>query len=257
MWTHVLDLFDIAPLLLISSPTRRCGKTTFLDLVYRVSARGLMSSNITGPALFRTIEGFRPSLMIDEADAFTKLSDELRGLLNTSHRRSSAVVIRTVGDQNEPRAFSTWAPKAMTAIGAMPDSIEDRSIRVSMARKPAGVRKTKALGRAMDAASRDLVRKIARWTSDAEIALRSSTPTFVDALNDRAQDNWIPLLAVAEVCGPEVLERAKHASIALTGEIDGDVGELVCSTFGTPSMPRRMGSSLGTTDSRRPTFSGT
>ena len=52
--------------------------------------------------------------LVDEADTFLRNSDELRGVLNAGHTRASAVVIRTVGDEHEPRTFSVWCPKAMT-----------------------------------------------------------------------------------------------------------------------------------------------
>ena len=44
--------------------------TLFLTLIKRMSLRPLMSSNITGPAVFRTVEAFKPTLLIDEADTF-------------------------------------------------------------------------------------------------------------------------------------------------------------------------------------------
>ena len=48
LWTYSFDLFDIAPLLVITSPTKRCGKTTLLKVIGSVAARRLFSSNVTG-----------------------------------------------------------------------------------------------------------------------------------------------------------------------------------------------------------------
>jgi putative DNA primase/helicase len=96
----------------------------------------LLSGNITPAALFRSVEAWKPTLLIDEADTFAAMHDELRGILNAGHTRDTAYVIRAEGDANEPRIFSTWAPKVVAAIGHLPDTIEDRSIRCVMARKP-------------------------------------------------------------------------------------------------------------------------
>ena len=64
--------------------------------------------------------------MIDEADTFLAEAEELRGVLNSGHRRTGEV-IRDVGDDFEPRRFSTWAPVAIAAIGKIPGTLEDRS----------------------------------------------------------------------------------------------------------------------------------
>ena len=90
----------------------------------------LLSGNITPAALFRAIEAWKPTLLIDEADTFAKMNDELRGILNAGHTRDTAFVVRAEGDANEPRLFSTWAPKVVAAIGRLPDTIEDRAIRI-------------------------------------------------------------------------------------------------------------------------------
>lgn len=227
MFTHVYDVFDITPILLIASPTKRCGKTTLLDLIYRVAARGLMSSNITGPGLFRTIEMHHPTLLIDEAEQFTKLNPELQGILNAGHRRTTARVIRTVGDNFEPRQFSTWAPKAMTTIGTMPDSVEDRAIRLTMSRKRAGERKVPAIGRTMDATSLPLLARCARWAEDNGFALRSLDLPYLDGLHDRAKDNWAPLLGIADLCGDDVSRRVRQAALTLTAGEEASAGELL------------------------------
>jgi hypothetical protein len=186
-----------------------------------------MTSNITGPGLFRAIEMYRPTVLVDEADQFTKLSTELQGILNASHRRATARVIRTVGENFEPRQFSTWAPKAMTAVGLMPDSIEDRALRVALTRKPSGTRRVPALGKRMDAASAPLLARCAKWADDNRVALRSLEPRYLEGLHDRAQDNWSPLLTIAALCGDEVLRHAEHAAFALVGGDEASDGELL------------------------------
>ncbi len=49
----------------------------------------------------------------------------------------AAYVVRTVGDENEPRRFSTWAAKAVALIGHLPDTLADRSLAVPMRRRAA------------------------------------------------------------------------------------------------------------------------
>ena len=90
----------------VTSPTKQCGKTTLLELLSGISARGLPSSNVTAAAIFRTVDKYKPTLILDEADTWMTLSDELRGILNSGHKRSGAWITRNVGDNHEPKLFS-------------------------------------------------------------------------------------------------------------------------------------------------------
>ena len=70
--THVFDCFTTTPRLAITSPEKRCGKTTLLDVINQLVARPLSTSNATPSAVFRIIEMKAPTLLIDEADTFLK-----------------------------------------------------------------------------------------------------------------------------------------------------------------------------------------
>jgi putative DNA primase/helicase len=102
---HAFDSWTIFPRLFITAPEKGCGKTTLVDVVSRLVPRPLGGSNITTAALFRTIEVARPVLLLDEADAYVRDNEDLRSVLNAGHRRDGAV-IRTVGEDHEPRRFS-------------------------------------------------------------------------------------------------------------------------------------------------------
>ncbi len=219
VYAHLYDCFGTCPLLDVSSPTKRCGKSTVIVVLRRLCPAPLLSSNITPAALFRAVQAWRPTLLIDEADTFAKMSDELRGILNAGHTRDTAFTVRAEGDANEPRVFSTWAPKAVAAIGRLPDTIEDRCIRVVLARKPTEVQKLDAFDSdALAMACEPVRRRIARWAADAEDAVAVATPARPPGLNDRAWNNWRPLLAVASAAGPSWLARAEAAAIALSGD---------------------------------------
>src|SRR5262249_9143136 len=88
--TYLLDVVDVCPLLAITSPQKRCGKTTLLTLLHALCLRPLFTSNVTPAALFRTIETATPTLLIDEAETFLSRSEELRGILNAGHTRTTA-----------------------------------------------------------------------------------------------------------------------------------------------------------------------
>jgi putative DNA primase/helicase len=125
VFSFSLDSFSFAPRLLVKSPQRRCGKTTLLDTLLELCRRPVPASNISAPALFRTIARGSPTVVLDEADTFMRQNEELRGLVNSGHRRSLAFVIRNVernGDF-EPRKFSTWcAWRSPASAGSTPRS---------------------------------------------------------------------------------------------------------------------------------------
>ena len=135
-WT--MDAGDISPFMVLVSPTKRCGKTSVLILLFFLTPKSELAANITASSLFRYIEAVRPTLLIDEADTFAKDNEELRGILNSGHTRLAASIIRNVevNGEHKPRRFSTWAPKAIATIRGLADTLEDRAVVVTLQRKP-------------------------------------------------------------------------------------------------------------------------
>src|SRR5437870_3360351 len=121
------------------------------------------ASNISAAGIFRTIEEFTPTLLVDEAETFLKDNEELRGVLNSGHRRRFAAVIRLVGEQHETRIFSTWCPKAIACIGSLPGTLEDRSIVIHMRRKTAQERVEARRQDRLEQTCEPIRRQAARW----------------------------------------------------------------------------------------------
>ena len=138
MHAHCHQAADVSPILALTSPEKRCGKTRTLTLLGRLVPKPLTTANITTAAVFRSVEKWRPTLLIDEGDSFLGDNEDLRGVLNSGHSQATAYVIRTVGEDHEPRRFGTWAPKAIALIGSLPATLADRSIENSHAQKAAG-----------------------------------------------------------------------------------------------------------------------
>jgi putative DNA primase/helicase len=204
---------------MLTSPELRCGKTTTLQLLYRTVPRSVFACNISPASVFRYINACHPVLLIDEADTFARDDDALRGILNSGHSRDTAWVIRCEGDDNVAKEFSTWAPKAVAAIGKLADTWRDRAIILPLKRKKPGEVVTKL--RAKDSeAFITLRRKAARWGADNLEALKGAQPELPEALHDRAQDNWEPLLAIADIAGGDWPAAARAAAIALSSSAE-------------------------------------
>jgi putative DNA primase/helicase len=197
--TFVFSVGEHTPRLAIVSPERGCGKTTLLDLLGRLVYRPLSAASLTAAATFRVIDRDQPTLLIDEADAFLKDNEELRGILNAGHRYDGAV-IRCVGEEMEPRRFDVFGPVAIALIGALPGTLADRSITIRM-RRANPDEAIEPIRQATQEQASELVRQARRWADDHREMLRKAEPTLPATMWNRVADNWRPLFAIAEACG--------------------------------------------------------
>lgn len=219
--TYAFQSFLHTPRLGITSPMKRCGKSTLLSVLEQLTSRAMFGSHLTAATLFRVVEQYRLTLLIDEADTFLKDNDELRGVLNSGHAWNGKVP-RCVGDEHEVAFFSTFAPAAIACIGTLPDTLADRAVPIRLRRRAPGERVEKFRPRAIADETLELRRMLTRWTNDHADDLQAATPRMPAELNDRAEDGWTPLLALADLAGGAWPTRGRAAAVALNGDEDED-----------------------------------
>lgn len=228
--TFLHGRLDFSTILNVTSATKRCGKSLLMEVAGALALRALtVSGRITPAGMFRIIAQHEPTLILDEADTFMGDDPELRGIVNGSQRREMAFVIRTVGEDHEPRLFRTWCPKAISGIGDLPDTVADRAVTVRLERRSptAG---DMPHWRDRDRQAVEILRqKLARWTDDSVDAVleRRNAVAFPSGLNDRACDAWEALLAIGEIAGGEWAGRtgrAYRACEAINAEVDPETG---------------------------------
>jgi putative DNA primase/helicase len=152
----------------------------------------------------------------------TRDNEELRGVVNSGHTRATARVIRCVGEDLTPTVFSTWTPKVVGMIGRPADTLVDRSIVVELKRKPVEDQLARLR---LDRLRDDLLphrRRLRRWALDHQAAIRVADPDVPALDSDRAQDNWRPLLAVADEVGGRWPADARAAAAELTHTANED-----------------------------------
>lgn len=213
--TWLMDVVKVAPLAVITAPEKRCGKTQLLDIIGKLSYRPMFASSITPAALFRSVEMWQPTLLIDEADAFLNDNEEMRGLLNAGHTRTSSFTIRTVGDDHTPKRFNVWGAKAIAGIGKLQDTVMDRSVTLELRRK-LDCEHVERIRHAEPGLFETLCRKLCRFAEDNRETIRNARPALPEELNDRAQDNWEPLLAIADMAGGNWPEIARMAALKIS-----------------------------------------
>ena len=221
--TCLMDSWRLFPKVMITSPTKRCGKTTLLETIEALVHRGLMCANITAAALFRAIDKWKPSLLLDETDQFLKDKPELNGILNAGHSVRTAYVFRCVGDDNDVERFSVWGAQAFASIGKQRDTLIDRSIVIALRRK-LKTDKVKRLPADLHEQMLGLRRQMARWAADNVISLGAMAGTADDEPpacgNDRLQDNYTPIWRLARLLGGEWPARIAKAYAAHAGSTD-------------------------------------
>lgn len=228
LFTYSFDLGDVCPILLITSPTKRCGKTRLFSMMARLANRPLTASSASAPALYRTIQLHHPTILIDEVDAFMKEDERMRGLVNSGHTRDAAYHLGCGSKDADflPQRWSTWTPKVFSGIGSLADTIEDRAFIISMRRKKKGETVERLRERVR---FEDIRRKCARFVADNTEAIRNADPSIPPSLNDRAADNWAPLLTLADLAGGEWPQRARAAALRMAdgGEIQDTGAKLL------------------------------
>ena len=229
-WSYAVDRSptgpagDIAPLLLVCSPVRRCGKTQLLSVLAHLCPRVVPASNVSAAALYRLIEVERPTLLIDEADLYLPGNDALRCILNAAHRRELSYVVRcSESDRSfRPQKFSVWGPKCLAMIGSPPPTTLDRSVVIRLQRKRPD-EAAQRLGPQAVERLREISRRLMRAVGE-EIrrAMYAADPEIPAALNDRQADNWRSLLALADLAGGHWPAAARNAAVALAVTDDPD-----------------------------------
>jgi primase-polymerase (primpol)-like protein len=231
LFSYLIDVFDFAPRLAITSPEMGCGKSTLIEFLSSLAYRAITCSSISSAAIYRTIEMFKPTLLMDEQDLKKGQPDEgaeeRRKVLNSGHKRSTAFVIKVVGDDLEPRRFSTFTPIAHASIGEVQPTLMDRAVPIAMQRKRPGEHIESMRSSGKDArrnAARlvEIKSRIVKWTSDHRDAIAQAEPGLPQALSSRQADNWSPLVAIADCLGNEWGAQARAAAATISGKNSND-----------------------------------
>ena len=65
-----------------------------LDVLRSMVRRGLLANNVSMAVVYRTMDLYQPTLLIDEADAFLDEADGLRSIINGGHSRATAKTLQ-------------------------------------------------------------------------------------------------------------------------------------------------------------------
>jgi len=213
---HALPAFAVSPRLVVTSPARRCGKTTLLEVLAHLLPRPLSCADAAPRAVLKLLPN-TPSLLIDDAGEFLGRRNELRSVLISGHRRTSAKLLRL--ERGKPCQIPTFVPAVLALLGDIPEALGACGIEIRLERKNAG--ETLRPFRPENAEHlAELNRMSAGWAADNMAALRDACrerqPALPAGTPEWKAQNWLPLLVIADAAGQDVPFRARAALAAVS-----------------------------------------
>jgi hypothetical protein len=225
-WVHD-EVAVHSPILLATSAEHGCGKSTLLGVLSFLLPQGMLTVDISKAALYRSIQLWSPSFLIDEFDQVLASASkdenqgELRSVINSGHTRGQTV-IRCITDDHRPERFSTFASKVIGMIGRkMPVATFSRCITLEMRRRTKAD-STERFKHQDDSELRDLRRRLRRWSMDHVDSLRDVAVPMPKGFINRLEDNWRLLFAIADLCSgaEEWGDKARLAAVNIEAVSD-------------------------------------
>jgi hypothetical protein len=141
-------------------------------------------------------------------------------MLNAGYRRGAVAYRMGGANKTKLESFPVFCAKAFFGIGDfLPDTLSDRAIHVRLERRLRGESVERFREREVAPEGFGLRDCLADWLAPLLDELDRARPSLPDELDDRAQDSWEPLLAIADLAGDDWPDRARRAALALsTGE---------------------------------------
>lgn len=109
------------------------GKTRALEILNELCFRAWFTTGLTTATLFRLVERFNPTLLLDESEFLTqKERKELVSLLNAGQRRGLLIPRMTGQHYDEVELFSVYCPKAISGTEQLRKTTRSRMIMFNM-----------------------------------------------------------------------------------------------------------------------------
>lgn len=214
--TYCFPCFDAFPYLLVTSATKRSGKSRLgIDVMSFIASNPRALGGMTASTMFHTIEEEHPTLLCDEAESLSgESANAMRSVLNVGYRRGSRVP-RMKG--SEVVYYDTYCPKVFVLIGDTFDTLRDRCIVIRMRRSEAPHRMVYEIAKTEGDEIRE---EASRMVNDLlpHIGQAYLDHKGIDFLSDRDEEIWTPLFVMAQVFCPERLPELSRLAMDLSME---------------------------------------
>lgn len=187
-----------------------------------ISANGRAFSPDSPASMFRSLREDKPCIFIDEAEKLNQENHPAREFLNKGYKRGQTIS-RFIG--GETVDFECYCPKAFVLIGDVYDTLRDRCIMVTMRRRsPIESASENKFRRANVEPESDLLRsQIHELVLANQAAIESAYAELpsLSFLNDRDEELWTPLFALASIICPSRIQELTKAAVDIATEKTG------------------------------------
>lgn len=225
--TWVYDAFNEVPYLRLKGDFGS-GKTRSLLTIGSLCYKSMfMSGASTVSPMFRIIDSFRGTLVLDESDfRFSDERAEIVKILNNGNARGFPV-LRSESTPNKefnPRAFDVFGPKIIASRSYFDDTaLESRCITETLRGLPPRPDVPISLPSAFHEQAEELRNKLLMYRFRRLQTVRAMAVTVPAGIESRVAQIFVPLLAVvsSKSASDRILERARQHSGRLKAEREG------------------------------------
>lgn len=223
--THAFQYARTTPYLYVTSAEKQSGKTRTLEVLQTICHNAERADNLTASAMLRLISHASPTLLIDEVDTIWSgpKNEEMRGVINSGYK-TGGFIYRAQGNPNDDDGglvkYGTFSPKILAGIdnGQVPDTVLDRSIRITLRRKAPGQTVQEFYAEDIEAETEELITRVSDWVAaNSDTLANGERPARMEGIADRSNEIARPLLAIANLV-PEWAPIARNAIKGLLGD---------------------------------------
>jgi len=229
MGTYFFPLFEKYPYIQLLA-FRGSGKTKVGKITSHMSFNGLLSTNISISAMFRTIQKLKPTLILDEFERLRnkERSMDIGNILNSGFEKGGYVYRTGTKEQNFIlERFETYSPKMICSVGGIAsDTLQDRVIQIVMLKtlkREISEKEPKETDLIWEEIRNDLYPFIfAYWKNirDTYNSLENNTK-----LTNRDWDLWKPILTIAKLINNELFNKIVKIAENKTKDKQEDITE--------------------------------
>ena len=215
--TYLWRGFNTFPYLVITSDTKRSGKTTLSELISFAAKTPRNVAGVTIASVLRMMRDEGASLFIDEAEALKSESSPLRPLLNIGYRRGQTFPRAAAGPEGNIY-WPVYGPKCFVLIGDVYDTLRDRSVIVYMKRAAAPQRYRRDIAEGEGNELHIRIEALMNDGAESRIHDVYAGHEGLPFLSGRDEEIWLALVAICQVLAPSRVAELQRVAMDIATE---------------------------------------
>jgi Protein of unknown function (DUF3631) len=216
-WCHEIATFS--PILVVQGADTETAKTAICKVISLLTPRAHVIVEPTGPTLYRFVDRFHPTLIVDDADRLLPRRPDLAHIVNSSWTRG--IPIPRAEASGNVHLYDPFCPKVLSGIDLLAHlapATRTRCITAQLLPKLAHEEVTSVRRAARDENFLVLRRKLMRWAADNMTAIENANPIMPEGFISRLEENYHLPFAIADLAGDNWPKKARSAAIKLSRE---------------------------------------